>query len=132
MPPELEEMLRAELSRKQPAAPMNPPVMSSAESMASPGEVTEAKPVRRTRTTKAKSAEESTGGTASEPAAAPVKATRTRTTKAAATGTTPPRTRKAAPAAADGEAAPKKPATRRKAATVSEPGAEMPSEATEG
>jgi hypothetical protein len=146
VPPELEEMLRAELSRKAPAAPSAmadkaPPMSDMAaplSDMAAPlsempspiasfgstntDEAAEAKPARRTRTTKATA--DAVDGEA------PVKATRSRTTKAATTKSTTTRTRKAA-TAADGEAAPKKTTRTRKAATA-EPAAESPAEATEG
>jgi uncharacterized LabA/DUF88 family protein len=133
VPPELEEMLRAELARKAPAAPMSemPSPIASFGAEAHAAAPTEAKPARRTRTAKANTVEASS---AEEPtaAAAPAKATRARTTPAAATKTTTTGTRKAATTSADGEAAPKKPATRRKAAAASGPAAEGSSEATEG
>ena len=126
VPPELEELLRAELSRKTPAAPVasvSQPQQMAPTMSAEPA--AEAKPVRRTRTTKAKPAEESASvDVAAQAEAAPAKATRTRTTSTAAS-TAKPRTRKqAAPegpeagseAGAADAAAPKKPATRRKAA----------------
>ncbi len=131
VPPELEELLRAELSRKQPAAAMSQPSAPSA--MAEPAVraepdvelAIEAKPARRTRTTKAKSAEEPVAATAAEAGAdaKPVKLTRSRTTKS--TTVAKPRASKvaaAADAAAAGEAtptaAPKKTVSRRKAATA--------------
>jgi uncharacterized LabA/DUF88 family protein len=144
VPPELEEMLRAELSRKATVTPVTqmpvrdlpvsevplsemPSPIASFGATAPAVAAVEAKPARRTRTTKAKSADE----TAEVGAEASAKPTRTRTTKAATTKSTT-RTRKAAPAA-DGETAPKKPATRRKtAAAGAEPAAETASEATEG
>ena len=132
VPPELEELLRAELSRKAPVASMSEPKSVTPTSPSEPA--AEAKPARRTRTTKAKSADESVAvEMAAQTDAAPVKATRTRTTKAAAPKTTT-RTRKAASAEGDGEAAPKKPATRRKtaAAEPAEQAATTAPEATEG
>lgn len=144
VPPELEEMLRAELSRKATVTPVSeipvrdmsvgevplsemPSPIASFGATAPADAAVEAKPARRTRTTKAKSADEA----AEVGAEASAKPTRTRTTKAATTKSTT-RTRKAAPAA-DGETAPRKPATRRKtAAAGAEPAAETPSEATEG
>jgi uncharacterized LabA/DUF88 family protein len=151
VPPELEEMLRAELSRKAPAATTGDRPVSQAQisevplsempaPIASFGATTAAdapaaaKPARRTRTTKAKPADSSSAGeaaTAATSAQAGAPAARSRTTKAAATKSTATRTRKAA-SAADGEAAPKKPATRRKSAAAAEPAAESTSEATEG
>jgi uncharacterized LabA/DUF88 family protein len=141
VPPELEEMLRAELSRKGPVAPVAAaaPVAPMSE-MPSPvpsfGSAAadlagEAKPVRRARTTKAEPAEGASADAPTDANAAPAKTTRARTTRAAATKSATPRTRKAA-TAADGEAAPKKPVTRRKTQADSEPAAETPSEATEG
>jgi hypothetical protein len=116
VPPELEELLRAELSRKQPVAAVSAPAM--AEAMAPPA--VEPKPARRTRTTKVKSADESAPVEAAvEADLAPTKTTRSRTTKAAATSTAKPRTRKTTAAAlgtAATEAAPKKTVTRRKTA----------------
>jgi hypothetical protein len=136
VPPELEELLRAELSRKTPVASTSEPRTMAPASPSEPvaeAKVAEAKPARRTRTTKAQSAEESVAvEMAAESDVAPVKATRTRTTKAAAPKTTSTRTRKAASTDGDGEAAPKKPATRRKTAAASEPGATTAPEATEG
>ena len=144
VPPELEEMLRAELSRKATVTPVSeipvrdmsvgevplsemPSPIASFGATAPADAAVEAKPARRTRTTKAKSTDEA----AEVGAEASAKPTRTRTTKAATTKSTT-RTRKAAPAA-DGETAPRKPATRRKtAAAGAEPAAETPSEATEG
>ncbi|HEY7600424.1 MAG TPA: NYN domain-containing protein, partial [Candidatus Limnocylindrales bacterium] len=142
VPPELEEMLRAELSRKAPAAPSDKPVSQAPITevplsempapIASFGATTaaaapaEAKPARRTRTTKAKSADES--APAAGETAAP--AARSRTTKAPAKK---PATRaRKATTTSDGEAAPKKPATRRKTAAAAEPAAETASEASEG
>ncbi|MDL2335616.1 MAG: NYN domain-containing protein [Chloroflexota bacterium] len=131
VPPELEELLRAELSRKAPVASMSesralaPAVSSETEA--------ETKPARRTRTTKPKSADESVAvEMAAESDAAPVKAARPRTAKAAAPKATTTRTRKAAPADGDREAAPKKPATRRKTTAAAEPAATTAPEATEG
>lgn len=154
VPPELEEMLRAELSRKAPAASagetpvsetmvsetrvIEVPISELPSPIASFGATTpadapaEAKPPRRTRTTKAKSADEAaTAATSGEAGAAAAQSTRSRTTKATTARTTTTRSRKAAPTA-DGEAAPKKPATRRKTAAAAEPPAESTSEATEG
>jgi uncharacterized LabA/DUF88 family protein len=157
VPPELEKMLRAEMSRKVPAAPMSerpapmserpapmserpapiselPSPIASFGAEAHAAVTAEAKPARRTRTvkvtaTEASSVQEPT--TAPTAAALPVKATRARTTPAAAK-TTATRTRKAATTSADVEAAPKKPPTRRKTAASGEPAAEGASEATEG
>lgn len=117
VPPELEQMLRAEMSRKAPAASMSEPapMVASTSVQAITESASEAKPARRTRATKAASAE--AGSSEDAP-----KATRTRTTKAATTKTATPRTRKAAAAEGDAEAAPKKPAARtRKAAAPAEP-----------
>ena len=139
VPPELEEMLRAELSRKAPAAPMSEMAAPVSEMAAPLSEMpspiasfgatntdtaAEAKPVRRTRTTKAASESATADGEA------PAKTTRSRTTKSATTKSTTTRTRKAA-TTADGEA-PKKTTRARKTATSSEPAAETASEATEG
>ncbi|HLB79194.1 MAG TPA: NYN domain-containing protein [Dongiaceae bacterium] len=113
VPPELEELLRAELSRKAPVAPMAstppPSALMDAPAMAEPSAepAAEAKPVRRTRTTKAKAAAEPAVTTETGADAAPVKPTRSRTTKS--TAAAKPRVTKAAAAAA-----PKKTATRRK------------------
>jgi hypothetical protein len=149
VPPELEEMLRAELSRKAPAPSVSEtsasrmpvsevPLSEMPAPIASFGATTaadapaEAKPARRTRTTKAKSADEAASAESSgEAGTEPARATRSRTTKATTTKSTTTRTRKAAPTT-DGEAAPKKPATRRKTAATAEPAAESASEATEG
>jgi uncharacterized LabA/DUF88 family protein len=133
VPPELEQMLRAELSRKAPAAPVSdtpqlselPAPIASFGSAAGADDAVAAKPARRTRTTKAKPADE----TAEAGVEAPAK--KTRTTKATASKSTTTRTRKAAPAA-DGEAAPKKTTRTRKTATPAEPAAETASEAAEG
>jgi hypothetical protein len=139
VPPELEEMLRAELSRKAPAAPMSEMAAPVSEMAAPLSEMpspiasfgatntdtaAEAKPARRTRTTKAASESATADGEA------PAKTTRSRTTKSATTKSTTTRTRKAA-TTADGEA-PKKTTRARKTATSSEPAAETASEATEG
>ena len=128
VPPELEEMLRAELARKQPSQPV-------AETR-SVEPVAEAKPVRRTRTPRKTAAEATNVAEVSAPAepiaqptaeatAAPVKrATRARTTKPATAATT--RTTRAKSTAAveaqpepPAEAAPAKKATttRRRTAT---------------
>jgi uncharacterized LabA/DUF88 family protein len=131
VPPELEEMLRAEISRKAPAASvseMAAPMSEMPSPIASFGatntdEAAEAKPARRTRTTKA--------ATDAVEGEAPAKTTRSRTTKAVATKSTTTRTRKAA-TTDDGEAAPKKTTRTRKAATTTESAAESASEATEG
>jgi len=148
VPPELEEMLRAELSRKATAAPASempvrdmsvsevplsemPSPIASFGATAPADAAVAAKPARRTRTTRAKSIDEASPAEMSgEAGAAPVKSTRSRTTKATTAKTTSARTRKAAPSA-DGETAPSKPATRRKTAAA-EPAAETASEATEG
>jgi uncharacterized LabA/DUF88 family protein len=135
VPPELEEMLRAELSRKAPAAPVSdapqlselPAPIPSFGATAPADDAAAAKPARRTRTAKAKSAEEP----AEAGVEAPAKKARTRTTKTAAPKSTTTRTRKAAPAA-EGEAAPKKATRARKPATPAEPAAETASEAAEG
>jgi uncharacterized LabA/DUF88 family protein len=126
VPPELEEMLRAELSRKAPSAPMSEmPSPIASFGATNTDTAAEAKPARRTRTTKAASE------SATADVAAPAKATRSRTTKTASTTkSTTTRTRKAA-TTADGEA-PKKTTRARKTATSSEPAAETASEATEG
>jgi hypothetical protein len=83
--------------------------MAEAPATAEPSveSVAEAKPVRRTRATKAKSADEPAAATEAGAEAAPAKATRSRTTKAATAAK--PRAAKAADADA-----PKKHATRRK------------------
>jgi hypothetical protein len=137
VPPELEALLQAELSRKAPVVSMSEPQAMAPTTPAQPA--AEAKPVRKTRTTKAKSAEAPSATDsapvemAAEADAAPAKATRARTPKAATTKTTTTRTRKTATADDESDAAPKKPATRRKTATAaSEPAAETASEATEG
>jgi DNA-binding protein HU-beta len=117
VPPELEQMLRAEMSRKAPAASMSEPapMVASMPVETISGSASAAKPAPRARTTKAASAE---AGSSEE---AP-KVTRTRTTKPATTKTTTTRTRKAAPAEGDAGTAPKKPAARtRKAAAPAEP-----------
>jgi ribonuclease E len=126
VPPELEQLLRAEMSRKAPVASMSEPQMAPT----TPSEpVAEAKPVRRTRTTKAAATDISAEAVEAAADAAPAKAARSRTTKPAATKSTTTRTRKAATTDADGEAAPKKPATRtRKAAAPAEPAAPPPVE----
>ncbi|HUP82608.1 MAG TPA: NYN domain-containing protein [Candidatus Limnocylindria bacterium] len=153
VPPELEEMLRAELSRKSPAASVSesaapsempsprsamPSPMSEMPSpmseMPSPiasfgtantDEAAAAKPARRTRTTKATSEATTADGEA------PAKATRSRTTKAATTRSTTTRAPKAA-TTADGDDAPKKATRTRKQAAPSEPAADSAPEATEG
>lgn len=110
VPPELEELLRAELSRKEPVADI------AAE------EAPVEKPVPRRRSTKAASAEavesgvaESQGSTTGEPAeAAPAKpTTRSRTTKTVAKPATKARATKSSATAEQG-AQPKKPSTRRR------------------
>ena len=124
VPPELEEMLRAELARKQPSQQV------AETRIVEP--VTEAKPVRRTRTPRKTAAEATSVVAESAPAkpiaqptaepAAPVKrATRAQTTKPATAA--PTRTTRAKSAAAveapsepAAEAPAKKPATRRRTA----------------
>jgi hypothetical protein len=128
VPPELEEMLRAELARKAPtgsprgetpapevvsAPPINggsAPAFSASPEDESP--VTEAKPPRRTRSTKAAASaaasEESTAVPATEEAPAPKRSTRAK----APTSKSTTRSTKAKAAASDAE--PKKPATRRR------------------
>jgi len=119
VPPELEELLRAEMSRKQPVAALSEPSMPSrmvetaAATAPAVEPAAEAKPVRRTRVTKAKPTEETAVAPDAGVDAAPVKPTRTRTTKA--TAEAKPRATKAA--------APKKTATRRKT-TASAPAEE--------
>jgi hypothetical protein len=141
-------MLRAELSRKaptpsmsempaspmseMPASPMSemPPSLSEMPSpiasfgAANTGAAAEAKPARRTLTSKG------AAGSATGDAEAPVKTTRSRTAKAATPKSTTTRTRKAAPTA-DGEEAPKK-ATRTRKPAAAEPAVETAPEATEG
>jgi uncharacterized LabA/DUF88 family protein len=138
VPPELEQMLRAELSRKQPepmattAAPRGPVAepMEAAEPMQAAEAEAPAKPTRARTSTRTRAAKApADAAEAPSEAEAPVKATRTRTTKVAATK---PATRTRKAAAADGEAAPKKTTTRRKTAAKSEPAAETAAEATEG
>jgi uncharacterized LabA/DUF88 family protein len=113
VPPELEELLRAEMSRKAPLTPtasaQSPSAVTEAPAMAEPSiaPTAEAKPARRTRTTKASPAEEPAVTTDAGPEVAPVKPTRTRTAKS----TTAARPRATRAAATD---APKKTATRRK------------------
>ena len=131
VPPELEELLRAEISRKQPAAP----TAAQAPTIEPPTDVTAdapeaAKPTRRRRTT-AKAGETAQapetdsvlpaeGGNAA-PAAPAKRVTRARTTKAA---TTKPRASKAAAAAPEASAdEPKKPVRRRRTAAA-EPASE--------
>jgi uncharacterized LabA/DUF88 family protein len=127
VPPELEELLRAEMSRKQPVAAMSEPSMSPAivepaAGVAPAAEMAEAaQPARRTRGTKAKAAEgpvlASEAGAEMAPAdVAPAKATRSRATKS--TPAAKPRATKAAATGEAAPAAPKKTATRRKSATA--------------
>ena len=121
VPPELEELLRAELARKSPApeartasepqAPISQPADASAAAT---------KPARRTRTTRSAAAPAASGSAAAEtasdePSGEPVKpkarATRTRTTKPAATSASEE-------SASDAPTeAPAKPATRRRTTT---------------
>jgi ribonuclease E len=102
VPPELEEMLRAELARKQPLPMSDTPVVSSSyESAAEPvTETAPAKPARRARTTTTKrstatgQAPEAAAEAPQAPAEAPT------TAKAPAKRTTKPRTTKASAASA--------------------------------
>jgi hypothetical protein len=132
VPPELEELLRAEMSRKAPAAPMSEQAAMSPTTSSEPDAA--AKPTRRPRTTKAATAGTDISAEAVDATAeaAPAKTTRTRTTRAAVPKSTATRTRKAATTDADGETAPKKPATRtRKAAAPTEAAPEGPASTEE-
>jgi uncharacterized LabA/DUF88 family protein len=141
VPPELEQLLRAELARKVPApesAGGSSQQTSSAAETAEPAAA--AKPARRSRVTKATAAQSTDAGTQPEastaqPARAATPATRRRTTatKAATTRTatrTPTarttRTRSTKAATSEGASEPateepKKPATRRRRATPDTP-----------
>jgi len=125
VPPELEQLLRAELSRKQPAPPMSEPAPTAAvgEPVSAAEPEIAAKPVRRRRATGTEptalpievAAEADAAAAPAKPA--PAKATRSRAPKASVTAAKP-RARKTAAAAESGEAAPKKPATRRRSASA--------------
>ena len=126
VPPELEEMLRAELSRKQPAssAPApegTEPAMDAAGGSGQTADI-EAKPTRRRRSTKAATSASSAPEVEVEPAgteaATPAKrATRSRSTRATTKATPRSRTSATTVEQETAETAPKKPATRRRATT---------------
>jgi uncharacterized LabA/DUF88 family protein len=107
VPPELEELLRAEIARKaQPAAPVAPPPEAAAP-RAEATEETAPKPAARRRTTRTKKAEPAA---VAEAAAAPTEATEVPAPKPAARRRTT-RTKKAEPAAVAEAAAPPAAAT---------------------
>ena len=132
VPPELEQLLRAELARKGPApesagragsAPRQSAVAEAPE-----GSATAAKPARKPRTTKAAATQPATAATeavagAAETAAKPATHRKAAAPKATATRTTRARAPKQAAAAPAEPAAdePKKPATRRRRTTADTP-----------
>ena len=118
VPPELEQMLRAELARKQPVTESVP--TSSFEEIVETGEAP-AKPARKPRTTTKKSTAASEAVAAQESPAPAKKPTRARATKAATTKAASDAP--AEPAAETPAAEPKKTTTRRRT-TKSAPAAE--------
>lgn len=127
VPPELEQLLRAELARKAPVSEPQPrteaPALEIRATEAPAEEVAKPKPrATRTRTAKIAPAASSMGEASAPESSTEVPAK----TSAAKTRTTRARTTKAAPAAeaavgGEATAEPKKPATRRrKAAPVEE------------
>ena len=140
VPPELEEMLRAEMARKSPVSEtsrtpraVSEPQTPSAESNASPDDEPQtpaAKPARRTRSTRASAASTTSADAVADEAPAdekPKRKTATRTTKSTSTRS---KTTKAAAATESSDepaeaAAPKKTTTRKRTTKAS---AEAPAE----